>query len=666
MSDRHHLPHRMSAIKERGTIMGGLPALASGPRLHAGPDVSSSSYRPEIDGLRAVAVLAVLFYHAQLGMPGGFVGVDVFFVISGYLITSLLLKEAARGDLDLGAFWERRIRRLFPALAVVTFATAIAGWFLYLPGDYRELGLSISAQSVLSSNIFFWMHTNYFDGAADAKPLLHTWSLAVEEQFYLCFPLCLIGLKRLPRRVAAIGVAAFFLGAFALSAAGAIRHPQAAFYLLPFRAWELGLGALVALRAKRFEAPRWAWEVCSGGALAAIGTAMATYDSATIFPGFGALLPCAGTAAFIFSNSGEITMAGRLLAWRPIVFVGLVSYSLYLWHWPVLVFANYWALEPLGILPRLGLLGLGFVLAVMSWRYVETPFRRKVWFGSRAGIWRFALVSTVILTSTGLLIGGLGGFRSRLPEAVARYDEVRSEAGLHRELSVREAQEGNFVRLGLHQPGARPQLFVWGDSHAMSVLPALDKLCTQHSVGAVAAVHSMNPPLLGTIRAPGVWREAPQFNEAALGFIRTHHIQRVLLVAMWHVYQEDREKLREAFEKTVAALQNAGVRVWVMQDVPRFPWDVPKALARSALFGGDPGKLELPFSDYHAQVRAQQLDFLMSGVRGVTLLDPTGYLARGNAIPAVLDGVPNYRDDDHLSVQGAMLLMPLFSPLLSD
>jgi len=248
------------------------------------PDNNSIRYRPEIDGLRALAVVPVLFYHYHLGMPGGFVGVDVFFVISGYLISSLLFKSMQAPPLNLLEFWERRIRRVFPALAVVTFSTLVVGWFLLLPADYKELGESVLAQTLLSSNVFFWRHTGYFDSAADIKPLLHTWSLAVEEQFYLLYPLVLLGATKLRRPVGAWILLVVCLASFGMSVDGVAHHPQAAFYLLPSRIWELGLGALVATFAQATPYPHWIREAASAIGLAMILCAIFFYNASTPFP----------------------------------------------------------------------------------------------------------------------------------------------------------------------------------------------------------------------------------------------------------------------------------------------------------------------------------------------------------------------------------------------
>jgi len=617
-----------------------------------------------------VAVIPVVLFHAHLGTSGGFVGVDVFFVISGYLITSLLLAELKGGSLDLPAFWERRIRRIFPALAVVTLASLATGWFLLLPTDYKELGESVSSLTVFCSNVFFWLHTNYFDGAAESKPLLHTWSLAVEEQFYLLFPLILLGLNRLRRGMAATAIAIICLGSFAISVDGVSHHPRVAFYLLPFRAWELSIGALMAGLPRRLFLPAWLRECLSATGLVSILYALFFYDAETPFPGFAALAPCVGTALFIYSNTGSLTTTGKLLSWRLFVFVGLISYSLYLWHWPVLVFANYWALEPPSLLHRIGLVGLSVIFAFLSYRYVETPFRRRSVFPDRVGIYRFACISMAALLLLGSAIGMLKGVGSRMPDTVIKYSDAQFdfEPVYTSELSLQDARAGRFLPMGSKQPGDPLDLLVWGDSHTKAVLPALDAMCRQHSLRAVAAAHSETPPLLDYV-PDGIYSlrsEAPAVGEAIVAFVRANHIRNVLLAARWKGYRAGTSlTFHTAFVKTIAALRESGAKVWVMEEVPNFPLDVPKSLASAALFRHDPEKLNLPLASYRAQLVDQEREFLQVVGPGVVLLEPSTCLVRNSVAPVCLDGVPLYRDIHHLTTHGAMLLQPMFETMLS-
>lgn len=357
--------------------------------------MQSENYRPDIDGLRALAILPVLLFHAKLGCPGGFVGVDIFFVISGFLISSLILKELGDGTFSLISFWERRIRRIFPALALVVLATLAAGWYLFLPDDFESLGKSVIAQAMLLSNVFFYRQAGYFDTASDTKPLLHTWSLAVEEQFYLLFPLLLIFLAQQRQLSLFKTVIGMTIGTFALCVVGSYSYAWATFYLLPTRAWELFLGALLAMMRGRFAGvvglPR---ETAGLLGFSLVCYAIFFYDGDTRFPGLAAIPPCLGTALIIFSSESQLSFVGRILAFKPVVFIGLISYSLYLWHWPILVFSKYTAYDEQSAGLRAALLVASTVLAILSWKYVEMPFRKRWLFHKRPQLFGFAFVST--------------------------------------------------------------------------------------------------------------------------------------------------------------------------------------------------------------------------------------------------------------------------------
>src|SRR5450756_2908179 len=383
----------------------------------------SIKYRPDVDGLRALAILPVICYHAKLGCPGGFVGVDVFFVISGFLITSLILQEQAEGTFSLINFWERRIRRILPALTAVVLATLIAACFLFLPEDFAFVGKSVAATAVLGANFFFMKQTGYFAPGSDTKPLLHTWSLAVEEQFYLLFPLLLIFLNQFKNNSVLKSIVSLTVLSFVLSIAGthSAHNLKTTFFILPTRAWELGMGASLAVPWGKISVGRVARE-CSGWlGLVLIGWPVFFYSTATLFPGLAALPPCLGAFLVILSGKSGLSSAGRVLALKPLVFVGLISYSLYLWHWPVLAFAAYLSKTELGTGVHIGLLAASFALAILSWQFVEKPFRQRRIFRQRPHIFGFAGASLVALLALGLVVGSQQGFPARFPATVMTY-----------------------------------------------------------------------------------------------------------------------------------------------------------------------------------------------------------------------------------------------------
>ncbi len=314
---------------------------------------ATDGYRADVDGLRCIAVLLVVFYHA--GVPfisGGYVGVDVFFVISGYLITKILVNEIEAGRFTYQQFYLRRIKRLFPALFVVLFVTGMVGFVLLMPGEFEDLGESIATTALFTSNFLFFNEAGYFDAPAETKPLLHTWSLAIEEQFYLLFPVILtfviVRIKgSLPRWIWGIAIISFSVSALTIE-----DSPNAAFYLLPSRAWELMTGALVALWLREGGAKIMGTallpEAIGWIGLAGVVFAALSFNANTVFPGFAALLPCVGTAmVLICGDARPGSQLRRVLSLKPLVVIGLISYSLYLWHWPLLVYAKLYLLRNL-------------------------------------------------------------------------------------------------------------------------------------------------------------------------------------------------------------------------------------------------------------------------------------------------------------------------------
>ncbi len=344
------------------------------------------NHRRDIDGLRALAVLPVILYHAGVEFfSGGFVGVDVFFVISGFLITGIIKSEVDAGRFSVINFYERRARRILPAFFMIVAVTAGVGWFTMLPEDYQGFAASAIASALFVSNMFFWAQAdNYFDAPAETKPLLHTWSLAVEEQFYLIFPVAILVImffiSRYRRKDAMLVliIAAATLLSFAVAVWATSHKPVAAFYWLPSRAWELMLGSLLALGAVKPARRQWHAEAAAFIGVAFIVAAIFGYSRTTPFPGLSALLPTLGAAGILYAGlDGRATVAGRGLSLLPFHFVGLISYSLYLWHWPLIVFNKIYFGEETSPAVVAGVILASFVLATLSWRYVEGPFRKK-------------------------------------------------------------------------------------------------------------------------------------------------------------------------------------------------------------------------------------------------------------------------------------------------
>ena len=391
------------------------------------------NYRAEIDGLRAIAVVPVLFFHAAIyPFSGGYVGVDIFFVISGYLITGILLKEIEQGSLSVVGFYNRRIRRIYPAVFATIIVSAIAAAFVLYADDLKDFGQSVIATLTFMSNVLFWHETNYFAPNAEFKPLLHTWSLAVEEQFYVLFPLLLAVLAKRGRRNQFAVIAFLTAASFAAAEIASLRFPASAFFLLPFRAWELSAGALLALYETGRARP--AGRVASTGAavgLLLIAYAIVSLDLETPFPGRWALLPVCG-AVLVIRFAQPSNLIGRVLGSPVAVAVGLISYSLYLVHQPIFALYRYARVVEPSRLEMVGLIALSFVLAAISWKLVEQPFRRAR-YRSRT-VFASAACGSLILISLGAVAHLNAGFPSwtlaRLsPQQAVVYRNLLEERG---------------------------------------------------------------------------------------------------------------------------------------------------------------------------------------------------------------------------------------------
>lgn len=358
-------------------------------------------YRKEIDGLRAIAVLPVMFFHAGFnGFSGGFLGVDIFFVISGYLITSIILKQKEAGTFSLATFYERRIRRIFPALFFILLVCLPFAWLWLLPHELKDFGQSLMAVSIFVSNIFFWQESDYFAADAEMIPLLHTWSLAVEEQYYLLFPLLIIILWPIFKGKANKLSVFFLLVAIASLAFSewAWRHyPEANFYLLPSRAWELLAGVLAALYL--FQRKPEGNQAISLLGLAMILGSIFFLSNKLPFPSLYTLIPVTGTVLIILFAS-HATWVGKLLSTPALVGIGLISYSAYLWHQPIFVFARLQSFQELPAWQFLVLIVLTLILAFLSWKFIEQPFRNRQNFTQRQ------IFSMGILISIGMILTG--------------------------------------------------------------------------------------------------------------------------------------------------------------------------------------------------------------------------------------------------------------------
>lgn len=432
-------------------------------------------YRAEIDGLRAVAVIPVILFHAGFSLfSGGFVGVDVFFVISGYLITSILVAELAQEKFSIVAFYERRARRILPALFFVMAVCLPFAWMWLIPSEIKHLSDSIMAVIAFSSNILFWQTSGYFETAVELKPLLHTWSLAVEEQYYLLFPIFLMLTWRLGRRPIVLLTLLLVIGSFALAQFGSGFKPVATFYLLPTRGWELGLGALAAFytAAKDKPVPSQAQAQCfSLIGLSLIAFSIVVYDKNTPFPSVYTLAPTIGTVLVIlFANPSTFT--GKILSVRPMVMIGLISYSAYLWHQPLFALARQRSYHEPHIAVFAGLALMSVTLGYLTWRFVEAPFRNRRQFGRKA-IFALSGAGMTVFFAIGLAGNLTDGFRQRDKwQGMDHIFETQAQRGSGEKYCKAHAVASPLGPLVcvIGDTTKQPEGVMWGDSLAGSLM----------------------------------------------------------------------------------------------------------------------------------------------------------------------------------------------------
>jgi hypothetical protein len=530
---------------------------------------------------------------------------------------------------------------------------------------------------VFAANLHFWSSGGYFADPSEEKPLLHTWSLAVEEQFYLLMPWVLL----LCFRMRAMRNRRTLLGAIAVAALlsllgsvyGVARHPSAAYYMLPTRAWELLLGSFVALLPVMNVSRVWREAAATGGILAVVLPCL-LYPEDTPFPGVAALPPCVGTAVFIWASAvgtsgSSLPTAARVLATRSIVFVGLISYSLYLWHWPLFAFSHYWFLESLSVPYRVGMLVLAFLVAMVSWRTVETPFRRREVCRSKRAMLTAGGMALVIVFLLGMGVVEQEGFPVRIPGEVLAAAEAKADRDFIHELTPADVADDRLVRIGVDDPSAPIWGLVWGDSHAMAAMPAFDEFMKTHGLAGRQVTRSATAPLFGyyvASRYGGLQASAIAFGEAILEYVERHRVANVFLVVYWSGYtgphSQQSADFDHAIADTVARLRQAGAQPWVMLQVPTHPVDVPKLTAKGrwrsfhySRFLGRPSS----FNGLHGEDRGL-LDRLVEA--GGKLLDPRPYFlgASGSWYVVEAEGTILYSDRHHLTVEGAKrILVPM-------
>lgn len=652
-------------------------------------------YRPEIDGLRSVAVIPVMLFHAGFSLfSGGFVGVDVFFVISGYLITTILIDEREKGTYSLLGFYERRARRILPALFFILAISIPFAWNWIPPDGFEDYARSLAFASLFISNIHFIEHSGYFDTAAQLRPLLHTWSLAVEEQYYLLFPLVLWVLGAFARAKYLWVFLVLSVISLGIAEWGLRNYPLENFFFTPSRLWELLGGSICA--ALMFGRPQFRNELLALAGLAMIVVAIFWYDTSVRFPSLYTLLPIVGAMLIIlFAAPG--TLVARLLSWGPMVGIGLISYSAYLWHQPLFVLARYRSIvEPSALLMG-GLILLSLILAYFTWRFIEAPFRNRAFLAGRSRIFAGSLVGIVAFAAFGFWGDATKGLPHRLDKFESDY--LRGLITQIKELRPQDNCIGKGHGIGtlctVYAPeNSRGKVALLGDSHAQSILPAFEALSEAHELTVMRGVKAACPPLLGVYLTYG--KDDAQECFDAVNVIATDVVKAgvdtVFLVARWSIYASgdysgedigfmvsqtpgDQFQSREDWErsftagvrKTVAFYRQAGIRVVLVPQVPQqhvFPENVLLQALMQTLTEEDANRtiersfIERPVFD---ELIAYSDDVLAKVAEefGAEILSLNSYFEAGDRYAWFRDGDVLIGDGNHLTLRGALGVAPL-------
>ncbi len=631
-------------------------AAEQSPVSHGARSGSAKSfhYRPDIDGLRAIAVLSVLAYHLKVGaFRGGFVGVDIFFVISGYLISAIILKDIAAGKFSIASFYERRVRRIFPALIATLIGTSVLAYRYFLPSELAAYAKSLLAALFSVSNFYFWRHSGYFSAPVETIPLIHTWSLAVEEQFYVFLPIFLALAHRYFPRKLRLSVILIALFSFVVSAVGAFRDPTAAFYLAHTRAWELMLGVLISLEVFPEVLRPLHRNVLAACGIVLICLSVFAFSSSTPFPGAAALAPCFGAAMIIIAGKSGDSLVGRVLSLKPVVFVGLISYSLYLWHWPIIVFQGMESVLVTGVSVRMAKLiciGVSFAVATLSWKFVESPFRAGHMRMPRATLFKFAAGAAAAVAAAGFTVIVHKGFPSRYPSKaiqVASYLDYDS---------AKYFRDGTcFISSGykytdydfshcLDQDPDKKNYLLFGDSHAAHLWYGLSTKL--HGVNLLQATASGCKPTLDQpmLTAP-TCRQLMSYVYS--DYLPNHHVDRLLIAARWQ--NEDLLPL----SRSLAWAKDRGISVVLFGPMVQYDMALPRLLAFS-IRGNDQAIPDEHRVDQHALDDAMSAMAEKQGVEYVSFY--RSLCGAQSCEEFAVNGVPLQFDYGHLTREGSLLV----------
>ena len=597
---------------------------------------------PQIQGLRALAALLVVVFHAKF-LPGGFIGVDIFYVISGYLITGLILREINEtGKLNLGKFYQRRIKRLLPTSVFVLFVTAIVGFFVLPPITRDVLGRDIFAAATYSSNYFFaWWQNDYQNLNATPSPFIHYWSLAVEEQFYLIWPIFILFLSRIGKRAIFLGIASSTTISLLWSVYQTQSSPIWAFYSLPTRAWELGIGALILFTRKSVWNNRFIpWLGAFG-----IGVSIFTFNETTEFPGINALLPVLATALLIGSISSWPRFFNDISNNQLSQWLGAISYPLYLWHWPVLVLPSSALERELGITERIGCILATIVLAHFTSQFIEQPLRHKNIPGKK--VYLFFVSTTLLSLIVGVIISATSVSTITVRGTDFSFDlvEVVEKPAIYSDgchVNYGETKSGKCTYGDL---GSKTTIVLYGDSHAAQWFPALEILAKERKFKLISLTKSACSSVDVARANQGAYRNAECDRWRANSVARIQKLKPTAVIISSYQqfappgrYSNENKWWKDGQRRLLSSLKGSTLNLIYISDTPNPRKDIPNCLASKN-----------PQSCNTAEPTPNKI------IPGFEQIDPTQWLCSSKCF-SIKDGYVVYRDASHISVKAALAL----------
>lgn len=622
-------------------------------------------YRPEIDGLRTIAVLPVILFHIEHSwISGGYVGVDVFFAISGFLITSILLRELEENKYSIVKFYERRIRRLMPLALVVYVATLAFFSFVFPPDKFEQTALSTVSSLLFVSNIYFWQLGGYFGPSLETNPLLHTWSLSVEEQFYVFFPIFLAILFKISRTRVFLFSTLILVSLVSLALAVKFAPSQlsfAGFYLLPVRVYELMLGGMAALYLHKQSASQSArqFKYFSEIGLVLILTAMFTYNSSLAFPSYYALLPVIGSV-LIFLDLSTNSPAKRILSSPFCVYLGKISYSLYLWHWPVVVAVKWMNSGFSTLVEGIIVVTITLLLSAFSYRYIETPFRNPQRFNQKK-IFTLGISSMAALAGVAVVMAYIGNGKIVDPDGsiAARYKQSVS-AEFNRQSCTNKMRDTMQFHSCFFDDtdDSKLTIFVWGDSHGSAMIPAFKQASADFNIEYVN--NTGCPPILALDRDSNV-HHCSKLNSMVVEHIKKGNYAAVVLIGAFNNYLNwallrssdtgDTNDQTALFDThlgtTISELTPFVEHLIFVPQIPRFPYSVPEQVTKDAILNRQNQQYTLPLADYMEQQK--EINQALSHHKELIIFDQTDLFCERNSCAAKNDDYLFYKDAHHIS-----------------